>query len=145
MFRKYLTTSLVALSIAAAPVSAPTAMAKDNLDKFLIGLTAIGILGAIAHESNKNRSHTTVTTHPKPNHNYNHNHNTTYAERHRHGNVVHTHAHKHGHHHGGHVQVSKPKHVHVRPKHCLRQKWTRNGWVKFYSQSCLNSHRGYKH
>lgn len=150
MLRKYTLTGLVALSIAAAPVAAPTAMAKDNIDKLLMGLVAVGVVGAIAHEANKNKTqrvqrHTPVFDphtedfRPKK--------RSADRERHRHGDVVHRHVHRGYHDHArprsrDDVGV-KRKHVHQtykKPRTCLRQRWTNQGWVKFYSKQCLRQH-----
>lgn len=133
MLRTYTLTGLLALSIAAAPVTAPTAMAKDNFDRLLIGLAAVGIVGAIVHEKNKKKEQKRVV-HTTPKH-------RVHNEHHRHGSVVHRHKHGRGHHKGKHVDVrGGHKHVDAKPRTCLRQRWTNQGWVKFYSKKCLRNH-----
>ena len=150
MLRKNLLTGLVALSIAAAPVAAPTATAKDNIDKLLIGLVAVGIAGAIVNEVKHNKKkqkverHTPVYDphtedfHPKKRH--------VQGDRHRHGNTVHRHKHHSYHDHNqprGRDAVGVKKHVYKKvqkPRQCLRQRWTNQGWVKFYSKRCLHRH-----
>ena len=132
MLRKYTLTGLLALSIAAAPVTAPTAMAKDNLDRLLIGLAAVGIVGAIVHEKNKKKDHKRVV-HAAPKH-------RVHNEHHRHGSVVHRHKHSRSHHKGKHVDARGHKHISAKPRKCLRQRWTDHGWVKFYSKKCLRNH-----
>jgi hypothetical protein len=114
MLRKFALTSLVAASIAAAPVTAPAALARDKFDNFLIGLTAVGILGAIVHENNQNNSQVIVSPRPQyvPNH------------------------------YSGHYQPVVQPHY-VRPRECLRQKWTPRGWVQYYGQYCMNKQAGH--
>lgn len=153
MLRKYALNGLVTLSIAAAPVAAPTAMAKDNVDKILLGLVAIGIVGAIAHEANDKKKQRRVERHTpvfdphtedfRPKKKRHH----VKGDRHSHGNIVHRHKHGGYHNHDrlrGRDGVGvKRKHVykkHQKPRHCLRQRWTNQGWVKFYSKRCLHKH-----
>lgn len=153
MLRKYALNSLVALSIAAAPVAAPTAMAKDNVDRLLMGIVAIGIAGAIANEVKDNKKHQRVERHSpvydthtedfRKKKKRRHVHN----DRHRHGNIVHRHA-NHGEHfhkrkRGRDYEGRPNKRVHRehhKPRNCLRQRWTNQGWVKFYSKRCLRQH-----
>jgi len=154
MLRKTAIHGLVALSIAAAPVTAPAAMAKDNIDRLLLGLVAVGIAGAIAHEVNDNKRKRTTHragTVNKPKVKIHKRH----TERHRHGNIVHSHKHRSDHHRGGHaahkhghkghknrihrrhVQKSPPWTYDPNARTCLRKRWTENGWTKFYSKRCL--------
>lgn len=152
MLRKYTLTGLVALSIAAAPVAAPTAMAKDNIDRLLMGLVAVGVVGAIAHEANKNKTqrverHSPVYDgHKKELRKKKKRHHAN-GNRHRHGNVVHSHANNGNHYHKrnqdrdykGRTGTHANKKLH-KPRNCLRQRWTNQGWVKFYSKKCLRQH-----
>lgn len=106
MLRKTAIHGLVALSIVAAPITAPAAMAKDNIDRLLLGLVAVGVAGAIAHEVNDNkRKRTTHRARPvfdphTEDFKIRHRHGRT--ERHRHGNIVHRHKLGADHHRGGH-------------------------------------------
>ena len=141
MLRKYTINGLVALSIAAAPVAAPTAMAKDNVDRLLMGLVAIGIAGAIANEVNDNKEQRRVERHSPVFDRHVH------GDRHRHGNIVHRHAyhgdHYHKRKHGRDYKGRNEPHVYkkyCKPRTCLRQRWTNEGWVKFYSKRCLRQH-----
>ena len=142
MLSKYTLTGLIALSIAAAPIATPTAMAKDSMDKFLIGIVALGIAGAIAndvkHNKRKQVAHQTPTrkVHKERTHT-----RRTHNERHRHDGRAHRHSHGDRHHYGDHNQVRKSHHVNRKPRQCLRQRWTDQGWVKFYSKKCLRKHR----
>lgn len=139
MLRKLTLSGLLAFSLAAAPIAAPNAMARDNGDKFLLGLLAVGIAGAIAHDINTRDRNTTTATKPhagKSSHKKHHVH----AGRHRHGNMFHSHAHGPNHHTGRHNQPTHRQHVRKKPNTCLRQKWTDRGWVKFYSKTCLRNH-----
>lgn len=153
MLRKYTLTGLIALSIAAAPVAAPTAMAKDNVDRLLMGLVAIGIAGAIANEVNDKKKQRRVERHSpvydphkdefRKKKKRRHVHN----DRHRHGDVVHRHTNHGDHFHkrkrGRDYEGRHDTHVykkHQKPRTCLRQRWTNQGWVKFYSKKCLHRH-----
>ena len=138
MFRSITLTGVLAAAIAFAPVTAPTAQARDNADRFIIGVTALGILGAILHESNKRDREVYQTHTPRKKVHKPRKQTHTHDGRHRHGNIVHKHVHGKGHHHGSHVK--RRGHSQVDKRVCLRQKWTRNGWVKFYSQPCLKKH-----
>lgn len=122
MFRKLTLTSVLAFALVAAPFTAPAALARDDGDRLLIGLAALGVLGAIVHDSNKSSSSHTyrrpvyVQPRPQPRVHY----------------------------------VRPPQHATVPPRQCLRQKWTRSGWVRFYNQACVNQYRpiargGYYH
>ena len=125
MLRKYTITSFIALSIATAPLTTPAAMAKDNVDRFLIGLVTIGIAGAIANEVSDNKKQWRVEPHsPKNNSHTKHFHKKKKRHHHRH-------------HHAGSKHVH---HHHYKPRTCLRQRWTNHGWIKFYSKRCLRQH-----
>ncbi len=122
MLRKYTITSFLTLSIAAAPLATPAAMAKDNVDRFLIGLATIGIVSAIANEVSDNKKQWRVERHsPETDPQRAHSHKKK----------------KHHHHHAGSKHVH---HNHYKPRTCLRQRWTNDGWVKFYSKRCLRQY-----
>ena len=123
MLRKYTITSFLTLSIAAAPLATPAAMAKDNVDRFLIGLATIGIASAIANEVSDNKKQWRVERHSPE---------TDPQRAHSHKKKKH-----HHHHHAGSKHVH---HNHYKPRTCLRQRWTNDGWVKFYSKRCLRQY-----
>lgn len=113
MFRKFTLNTILALALVTAPIATPAAFARDDTDRLLIALTALGVLGVIAHESNESHSRPTyVQPRPQPRTYYHSNH-----------------------------YVRPPQHAFVPPKQCLRQKWTRSGWVRFYNQACVNKFR----
>lgn len=120
MFHKMTLTGILALALVAAPITAPAALAKDNVDRLLLGLTALGVISVIANEANKsNHQPTYVRPAPKPQPRY---------QSHYHGKK--------------HYQAQRPVKRHVTPPaNCLRKKWTQNGWVKFYNQACVNKYR----
>ena len=141
MFRKFALNGLVAAAIATAPIAVPSASARDNFENFLLGLTAIGIVGAVVHEKNKKDRQRRVRQQPVQDP-----HPVTRYEQHRHGDVVHKHPHGDRHHRGGHnvhhkhkkhVRKHKKRHHQRLPNECLRQRWTENGWVQFYGKRCL--------
>lgn len=125
MFRKFALSGLLAASIAATPIAAPQAQAADPHD-IIGGALALGLIGAlIVNEQNKSKaSKQQVYVDP---------HNQ--ARTHRHGNRTHTHVYRGHHNHDFRRQVKRSK-----PRECLRKRWTRDGWVRYYSKRCLRSH-----
>ncbi|GGA17866.1 hypothetical protein [Neptunicoccus cionae] len=124
MFHKMTLTGILALALVAAPITAPAALAKDNVDRLLLGLTALGVISVIANEAKKSDHQPTyVRPAPQPRHHY---------KPHYHGKK--------------HYQAQRPvKHHFTPPANCLRKKWTQNGWVKFYNQACVNKYRPANH
>ncbi len=121
MLRTLTIAGIAAIAMAAAPIAAPEAEARSNLDNFLIGATAIAILGGIA--ASQRRSEPVVTK--------------RYVEPRRQDHHSRGHDHSRGHNHGyKNVVVTKT----FKPKHCLRQKWSHGRWVTFYGQKCLAKH-----
>ena len=137
MLRKYTITSFVALSIAATPLATTAAMAKDNVDRFLMGLVTIGIASAIANEVSNNEKQWRIER-PSPVFDL-HKTDPNKKKRHRHDDVVHHHDYK-GHHHHKYIGSQHVHHKHRKPRTCLRQRWTNEGWIKFYSKRCLRQH-----
>ena len=142
MLRKYALTGLIALSISAAPIATPTAMAKDGMDKLLIGIVALGIAGAIANDVKHNKRKQVAHQIPPRKVNKKRTHTRrAHNERHRHDGHAHRHSHGNRHHYGDHNQARSSHHVDRKPRQCLRQRWKDHGWVKFYSKKCLRKHR----
>ena len=135
MFRTLALSGLIAIGIAAAPVATPQARAADPHD-ITGGAIALGILGAIVvNEQNKRKARQQPTYHaPEPERfhqrlGYTHKH--VYHGKHRHDNHVRKHKRKHKRHANTH---NNP------PRKCLRQRWTNQGWVTYYSNRCLRKH-----
>ncbi|MBR9864330.1 MAG: hypothetical protein GYB24_12895 [Rhodobacteraceae bacterium] len=123
MFHKMTLTGILALALVAAPITAPAALAKDNVDRLLLGLTALGVISVIANEASKS-NHQPTYVRPAPQPRYQ------------------------PHYHGGkHYHAQRPHKPHFTPPaNCLRKKWTQNGWVKFYNRACVNKYRpAHKH
>ena len=117
MFRTATIAGITAIALAAAP----QAEARSNLDRFLIGATALAIIGSIA--ASQSRAKTVVTpTYVEP---------TYVAPRYQpvHHNNTRTVVKKK-------VIITKA----AKPKHCLRQRWERGQWVTFYGKKCLANH-----
>jgi hypothetical protein len=133
MFRKFALTGLVAASIAFAPITAPTAQARDNFDNLLIGLVTVGVIGAIVHQNKENRRTVVVQkrqVYHEPRRDDRRDH---YRDHRRDDRRDHRHDHR--------DYKRDRNYVEVKPRECLRQKWTSRGWVQFYSERCLNEHR----
>lgn len=128
MFRTFTIAGITAIALAAAP----QAEARSNLDNFLIGATALAILGIAASQSKAQTTRTTPYVAPQryvapqPQTRY-------IAPR----TVT------------KHVTIQRKnatvyKDITItrvpKPKHCLRKKWTRDGWVTYYGQQCLANH-----
>ena len=95
---------------------------SHNFENFLLGLTAIGIVGAVVHEKNKRDRQRRAVTRTQPVYD-------TYDQP-RHKRYKHKkHVHKH-----------KRRHTARLPNVCLRQRWTENGWVQYYGKRCLRRH-----
>ncbi|MEM7441122.1 MAG: hypothetical protein AAF393_16115 [Pseudomonadota bacterium] len=129
LFRKLALTGLVAASIATAPVATPEAKAAGPEDIFA-GALILGTIGAlIANDREKKRARQNTPVYVDP---------VTQPRTHRHGHRTHTHVYSHQHDH------TKKRHAKRNlPRTCLRQRWTNDGWVKFYSKKCLRRH-GYR-
>lgn len=141
MFRTLTIIGITAIAMAAAPVLAPQADARSDLDRFLIGATAIAIVGAIAADHNKKKRRAVNQQYVEPpryNRHRNHNrHQTRHQNRHRHQDRYQSRHHRdHRQHQNRHAQNP----VQIYPKQCLRQRWGNHGWVTYYSNKCLSRH-----
>lgn len=134
MFRQLALTALVATAIAAAPIATPQARAADPHD-IIGGAVVLGVIGAIIANENRKRherQRTTTYRYPQP---------QPEVERyHQHRGYTHKHVY-HGDHSHRYVKKKRVRRE-VRnqayyPRQCLRQKWTRGGWVTYYSRKCL--------
>ena len=120
MFRTLSIAGITAIALAAAP----QAQARSNFDNFLLGATAIAILGIAANQS---KARPAPVTHPyePPRHNQ-HRQPVQKTQKH--------------------IVIQKKnktvyKDVYItrvaKPKHCLRQRWTNSGWVTYYGKQCI--------
>ena len=142
MLRLVAITSITAIAVAFSPISAPAAKADGDFDKFLAGAALIAVLGGIALNKQKRKSrdatqvHRQVPAYTPPKHS-----RQTQRQkiRHEHGQRgVHVHHGKKNNHNRILKEVTiRDNH---RPKKCLRQKWTQDGWVSFYNKKCLRRH-----
>lgn len=119
MFRTLSIAGITAIALAAAP----QAQARSKFDNFLLGATAIAILGIAVNQS-KARPAPITQPYEQPRH-----HHTRHPVR----------AQKH-------ITIHKPnktiyKDVYItrvdKPKNCLRQRWTNSGWVTYYGEQCM--------
>jgi len=121
MFRTLTITGITAIALAAAPMMVPQASARSDLDRFLIGATAIAIIGAIASDHNKKKRQAITHTYVEPpRHTYEHKHKRKHAHKKEYKKVVTTRT--------------------TKPKRCLRQKWRNNGWVTYYGRQCMSKY-----
>lgn len=112
MFRTLTITGITAIALAAAPIMAPQAAARSDLDRFLIGATALAVFGAIASSHNKPQHVVTKRYVAPPRHI--HHHNVVKKK----------------------VIITRT----AKPKHCLRKRWSHGGWVTYYGKKCLTAH-----
>jgi len=116
MFRTLTITGITAIALAAAPIMAPQAAARSNLDNFMIGATALAVIGAIASNNNKQQQVVTKQYVAPP---------------------------RYTHHYGQRNNVVQKKVIITRtakPKHCLRKRWSHGGWVTYYGKKCVANH-----
>ncbi len=87
----------------------------DPADDLARFLIGAAILGIVVNEANKHNTNVTVST--------NRGHKAHKPNKRRHANANQRH----------------------KPRQCLRQKWTHNGWKKFYNRRCMADFGWHKH